>query len=81
MTEVFETPWVLPLTIVVVLLVIVFVWRRFFGRGTPLERALAEIAFERIEKLVIPSADEGSMKGTASNSSAVAVLTSMGFSR
>ena len=62
MTEVFETPWVLPLTIVVVLLVIVFVWRRFFARGTPLERALAEIAFERIEKLVIPSADEGEIQ-------------------
>lgn len=62
MTEVFETPWVLPLTIVVVLLVIVFVWRRFFARGTPLERALADIAFERIEKLVIPSADEGEIQ-------------------
>ncbi len=57
-----QAPWVLPLAAVGVLLVGWLVWRWIFGRGTPLQRALAEISFERIEKLVIPSADEGEIQ-------------------
>jgi hypothetical protein len=44
------------------LLVLLLVWLKFFRRGTPLEQAIAEISFERIEKLVIPSADEGEIQ-------------------
>ena len=32
------------------------------ARGTPLENALSEISFERIEHLVIPNADEGEIQ-------------------
>lgn len=44
------------------LLVVILVWLRFFRRGTPLQQAIDEIAFERIEGLVIPSADEGEIQ-------------------
>ncbi len=62
MTNLAETPWLIPLLAVGVLLVAWLVYRRFFAAGTPLDRALSEIAFERIEKLVIPSADEGEIQ-------------------
>ena len=55
-------PWTLPLVAVVLLLVIWFIVRRFLLRPGPLEAALAEISFERIEQLVIPSADEGEIQ-------------------
>jgi hypothetical protein len=42
------------------LLLLVWILYRFIrGRGGDLEHALAEISFDRIEGLVIPSADEG----------------------
>lgn len=62
MTYLDETPWVLPLLAAVVLLVIWFVYRRFFAGGNSLEKALADISFQRIEALVIPSADEGEIQ-------------------
>ena len=62
MTDWVNAPWFLPLLAAVLLLVAWLVWKRFFGRGTPLEEALAEIAFERIEHLVVPSADEGEIQ-------------------
>ena len=37
-------------------------WFLFFRRGTPLEKALADISYDRIEALVIPSADEGEIQ-------------------
>lgn len=55
-----EPLWILLLA--GALLVLLLVWHKFFGRGTPLEQAIAEISFERIEKLVIPSADEGEIQ-------------------
>lgn len=55
-----EPLWVLLLA--AAFLVLVLVWRKFFRRGTPLEQAIAEISFEKIEKLVIPSADEGEIQ-------------------
>lgn len=57
-----NSPWLLPLIGAVVLLLAWLIYKRFFARGTPLENALAEIAFERIESLVIPSADEGEIQ-------------------
>lgn len=59
MTNFEDMPWLLPALGVGVVLLAVFVWRRFFGRRDALERALAEISYERIENLVIPGADEG----------------------
>ena len=62
MTGWFSAPWSLPLLAAALLLAAWLVWKRVFGRGTPLEQALAEIAFERIEHLVVPSADEGEIQ-------------------
>ena len=59
MTGFEDTPWLLALIGIGVVLLAWFVWRRFFGRGNALERALADISYERIENLVIPGADEG----------------------
>lgn len=56
------SPWVLPLAAVGALLVLWLAWRWIFGRGTPLQRALGEISYDRIEELVIPSADEGEIQ-------------------
>jgi hypothetical protein len=54
--------WTLPLLAVGVLILLWIIYRRFFASGTPLETALAQIAFEHIEELVIPSADEGEIQ-------------------
>lgn len=62
MTDFEGANWILPLAAIVVLLVLWLVWRRFFARGTPFAKALGEISFERIEALVIPSADEGEIQ-------------------
>ena len=62
MTIAGEAPWVVPLAGVAVLLIAWLLWRWFFGRGTPLQRALAEISYDRVENLVIPSADEGEIQ-------------------
>jgi hypothetical protein len=47
---------------VVMLLVIWLIYRRFFAGGSSLEKALADIGYQRIEALVIPSADEGEIQ-------------------
>ena len=62
MTDFNGSPLILLLLAIGVLLVSWFVWRRFFTAGTPLEKAIAEISYERIESLVIPSADEGEIQ-------------------
>jgi hypothetical protein len=56
------SPWMLPMLVVAVLALLWLVYRRFYAGGTPLENALAQISFERIEGLVIPSADEGEIQ-------------------
>ena len=56
------SPWILPLIAVGLLLILWFVWRRFFAGGSPLDKAIADISFERIEALIIPSADEGEIQ-------------------
>ncbi|MGB5629154.1 MAG: nuclease-related domain-containing protein [Woeseiaceae bacterium] len=54
--------WIVPLLAIVLLLVIWFVYRRFFSGGNSLDKALAEIGYHRIEALIIPSADEGEIQ-------------------
>ncbi len=55
-------PWMAALLAVLLLLVIWLLYRFFRSGGGKLQRVLDEIAFERIEKLVIPSADEGEIQ-------------------
>lgn len=62
MTDFDGAPWVLPLLAVAVLLVVWLAYRRFFGGGSSLEKALADIGFHHIQALVIPSADEGEIQ-------------------
>ena len=57
-----STPWLLPLGVVLSLLLIWLIYRYFRGRSSALERALASISFERIDGLIIPSADEGEIQ-------------------
>jgi len=62
MTEFFQpsdNPWLLPLAAIASLLLVWLVYRLVRGRRGGLEGALADISFDRIEGLVIPSADEG----------------------
>jgi hypothetical protein len=54
-----QSPWLLPLIGVGVLLLAWAVYRFVRGKSGGLEGAIAEISFDRIEGLVIPSADEG----------------------
>ena len=62
MTVFDDSPWIMPLLAAVLLLVIWFVYRRFIMGGSSLEKVLAEIGYQRIEALVIPSADEGEIQ-------------------
>jgi len=54
-----DNNWLLPLAAVLVLLFVWLGYRFMRVRGGGLEKALADISFDRIEGLVIPSADEG----------------------
>ena len=56
------TPWMLALLAILALLLIWLIYRLVWGRRSQLQRVLDEIAFERIEALVIPSADEGEIQ-------------------
>lgn len=60
MTDFDGTTW--ALLAAVVLLVIWFVYRRFFAGGDSLEKVLSDISFQRVEALIIPSADEGEIQ-------------------
>jgi len=62
MTVFDEAPWIVPLLAAVLLLVIWFVYRRFVIGRSSLEKVLADIGYQRIEALVIPSADEGEIQ-------------------
>jgi hypothetical protein len=62
MTGFAETPWLLALLAIGVLLVLWLTYKRFFASGSSLERVLAAISFDNIEALVIPSADEGEIQ-------------------
>ncbi len=54
--------WALVVAAIVLIAVVWLAYRRFFAGGTPLERALSDISYERMEALVIPSADEGEIQ-------------------
>ena len=62
MTGFAETPWLLTLTGLGVLLVLWLIYRRFFASRSSLEGALAAISFDHIDALIIPSADEGEIQ-------------------
>ncbi len=59
MTSVVDTPWFLPALAAAVLLLGLLAWRLIAGRKSPLQKAIADISFDRLGDLVIPSADEG----------------------
>lgn len=44
---------------VVLILIAILAYRYYRGRGPTLDKALADISFDRVDGLVIPSADEG----------------------
>ena len=65
MSELFNfeaNPWMIPVLAVVALLLVLLIWRIVRGRGSHFDRVLDEISFDRIEALVIPSADEGEIQ-------------------
>jgi hypothetical protein len=60
-------PWlpanyVLPLILVALLLLLLLLYRRRRGRKRSLGRVFSNIAFERIDGLVVPNADEGEIQ-------------------
>jgi hypothetical protein len=62
MGDIFQTSdnsWLLPTAAIVLLSIVWVVYRLVRGRGGDFERAVADISFDRIDGLVIPSADEG----------------------
>jgi restriction system protein len=59
MTDFTHTPWFLPAVAVVALLLGLLAWRWYAGRKSPLQKAVSDISFDRLEDLIIPSADEG----------------------
>ena len=56
------TPWLMPLLAVLGLLLIGLIYVYFRGRRNSLRKAFNEIAFERIEGIIIPSADDGEIQ-------------------
>jgi hypothetical protein len=54
-----DNPWLLPLAAIALLLIVWLVYRFMRGRRGGLAGALEDISFDRIEGLIIPSADEG----------------------
>ena len=59
MNEFIDTPWFLPAVAAGVLLLGLLAWRWYAGRKSPLQKAISDIAYDRLDDLVIPSADEG----------------------
>ena len=55
-------PWLLPLLAAVVLLLVGLIYRYVRASRNSLRRVLEDIAYERIENLVIPSAHEGEIQ-------------------
>ena len=62
MTSFQGPPWIPLLAAIGGLLLLWFIYRRFFARGSSLEQALAAIGFDHINALVIPGADEGEIQ-------------------
>ncbi|MGB5257285.1 MAG: nuclease-related domain-containing protein [Woeseiaceae bacterium] len=62
LTDFDNMPWLMPVLGIVALLLVWLVYRYVRGRTSPLQRAFNAISVERIENLVIPSADEGEIQ-------------------
>jgi hypothetical protein len=54
-----ETPWLLPVLVTVLLILVGILYRLIRGRGGDFEHTVSLISFDRVERLVIPNADEG----------------------
>ncbi len=54
--------YLLPLLLVATLLSLLLLYRRRSARGPSLSQVLNEIAFERVDKMVIPNADGGEIQ-------------------
>ena len=59
MANLLDNAWFLPLTLVLVLLLAWLVYRRIRAARAGLEAVLNDIAYERLDGLVLPNADEG----------------------
>lgn len=62
LSQLYAAPWFLPAMGVLALLLVWLLYRYVRGRSNALQRALGAISFERIDGLVIPSADEGEIQ-------------------
>ena len=60
--QVGDNPWLLPLLIVVAVLLAWLIYRYVVASRNSLRRVLEDIAYERFEHLVIPSANEGEIQ-------------------
>lgn len=56
------TPWLLPLLAAVLLILAGLIFLLIRHRRNALQRAFRDISFERLEGLIIPSADEGEIQ-------------------
>ena len=54
-----HTTWLLPLLAIVALLVAWLLYRRVFSRRSGLDDVINDIAFERLDGLVLPNGDDG----------------------
>lgn len=59
MAKLLETPWLLPILGIVTLLLVLWVYRRIRALRTGLEAVLNDIAFERLDGIVLPNGDDG----------------------
>ena len=57
--EIGANPWLLPLAAIVLLLFVWLIYRVVSRKRGSLDHVIGDISFDRIEGLVIPSADEG----------------------
>ena len=58
----FNAIYLLPLLLVVSLLMLLLLYRRRAVKGHSLSQVLNEIAFERVDKMVIPNVDDGEIQ-------------------
>ncbi|MEM8816473.1 MAG: nuclease-related domain-containing protein [Pseudomonadota bacterium] len=54
-----HTRWLFPLLLVVALLFVWLIYRRYFMARSGIDRVLNTVAFERMDGLVLPNGDEG----------------------
>ena len=59
MADLLNRPWFLPLIAVLVLLFVWLLYRRFRASHSGVDRVLSDIAYERVDALVLPNGDDG----------------------